>query len=59
MKYTEGMEKAMHASHGVGYAEYNQKHEVRMDIEQQREQEYLESRRMVADFNRKFTNHLS
>ncbi|WP_245629815.1 hypothetical protein [Domibacillus robiginosus] len=53
------MEKAMHASHGVGYAEYNQKHEVRMDIEQQREEDYQQSRRMVADFNRKFTNHLS
>ncbi|OLN22592.1 hypothetical protein BTO30_08890 [Domibacillus antri] len=59
MKYTEGMEKAMHASHGVGYAVYSQKHEVRIDVEQQREQDYLESRRMVADFNRKFTNHIS
>ncbi|WP_245796395.1 hypothetical protein [Domibacillus antri] len=53
------MEKAMHASHGVGYAVYSQKHEVRIDVEQQREQDYLESRRMVADFNRKFTNHIS
>jgi hypothetical protein len=59
MKYTEGMEKAMHASHGVGYEVYSQKHEVRIDVEQQREEEYLTSRRMVADFNRKFTNHLS
>ncbi|OKL37719.1 hypothetical protein [Domibacillus mangrovi] len=59
MKYTEGMEKAMHASHGVGYAVYSQKHEVRIDVEQQREEEYVTSRRIVADFNSKLTNHLS
>ncbi|WP_232454553.1 hypothetical protein [Domibacillus aminovorans] len=49
----------MHASHGVGYAVYSQKHEVRIDVEQQREEEYLTSRRIVADFNSKLTNHLS
>lgn len=48
----------MHANYGVGYAEYNQKHEVRMEVEQQREQDYQQSMRLVADANRKFTNHL-
>lgn len=49
----------MHASHGVGYAVYSQKHEVRIDVEQQREEDYQLSRRIVADYNNKFTNHLS
>ncbi|MEK4028287.1 MULTISPECIES: hypothetical protein [Bacillaceae] len=53
------MEKAMHGSRGVGYEVYRQNHEVRMNVERQREEEYVESRRMVADHNRKFTNHLS
>ncbi len=49
----------MHGARGVGYEVYSRKHEVRMDVERQREEEYVESRRMVADFNRKFINHLS
>ncbi|RJS60236.1 hypothetical protein CJ483_09280 [Bacillus sp. PK3_68] len=59
MQYTDSMEKAMHGSRGVGYEVYRQNHEVRMNVERQREEEYVESRRMVADHNRKFTNHLS
>lgn len=58
MKHTEGMEKAMHANYGVGYAEYSLKHEVRMEVEQQREADYERSQRMAADLNRNFTNHL-
>ncbi|SIR11544.1 hypothetical protein SAMN05443094_105212 [Domibacillus enclensis] len=58
MKHTEGMEKAMHANYGVGYAEYNQKHEVRMEVEQQREKDYQKSQQMAADVNRNFTNHI-
>jgi len=52
------MEKAMHSAHGVGYEVYSQKHEVRMKVEQKREREYIESRRIVADYNRRFINHL-
>ncbi|WP_197076593.1 hypothetical protein [Domibacillus indicus] len=52
------MEKAMHANYGIGYAEYSQKHEVRMEVEQQREKDHQQSMRMVADMNRNFTNHL-
>ncbi|WP_166701717.1 hypothetical protein [Bacillus thermotolerans] len=49
----------MQSSHGVGYEVYSQNHDVRMDVERQREQEYSESRRIVAEYNRKLTNHLS
>lgn len=48
----------MHANYGVGYAEYSLKHEVRMEVEQQREADYERSQRMAADLNRNFTNHL-
>lgn len=48
----------MHANYGVGYAEYNQKHEVRMEVEQQREKDYQKSQQMAADVNRNFTNHI-
>ncbi|MBM7648574.1 hypothetical protein JOC78_001520 [Bacillus ectoiniformans] len=49
----------MHGAHGVGYEVYSQEHKVRMDVEKKREEEYIESQRMVADYNRKFTNHIS
>ncbi|OCA87623.1 hypothetical protein A8F94_07130 [Bacillus sp. FJAT-27225] len=53
MKYTSEMEKAMQQSHGIGYEEYNLKHEVRLEVEQRREEEYLKSQRIVADIDRK------
>jgi hypothetical protein len=53
LKYTSEMEKAMQQSHGVGYEEYNLKHETRMEVEQRREEEYVKSRRIVADLERK------
>jgi hypothetical protein len=53
MRYTTEMEKAMQNSHGIGYEEYNLKHDVRMEVEQRREEDYLQSRRIVADIDRK------
>lgn len=47
------MEKAMRGAHGVGYEVYSQKHDVRMKVEERREQDYIESQRMVADLERK------
>ncbi|MGD7024080.1 hypothetical protein ACQCVK_15875 [Rossellomorea vietnamensis] len=47
------MEKAMHGAHGVGYETYKRKHNVRMQVEKRRENEYVESRRMIADLDRK------
>ncbi|MFI8576038.1 MULTISPECIES: hypothetical protein [Rossellomorea] len=47
------MEKAMHGAHGIGYEVYKRKHEVRMQVEKRREQDYKESRRMIAAFDRK------
>ncbi len=52
MTYTGEMEKAMQGAHGVGYEVYKQKHQVRMQVEQKREQEYQESRRMISDLER-------
>lgn len=53
MRYTSEMEKAMQGSHGIGYEEYKLKHEVRMEVEQRREKEYVKSQRMIADLDRK------
>ncbi len=53
MTYTSEMEKAMHGAHGIGYEVYKRKHDVRMQVEKKREQEYRESRRMIAELDRK------
>ncbi|MBS4190662.1 hypothetical protein KHA94_10750 [Bacillus sp. FJAT-49705] len=53
LNYTHDMEKAMRGSHGVGYALYSQKHEVRMKVEKKRQEDYIKSKQMVADFERK------
>ncbi|WML50733.1 hypothetical protein RCG23_15830 [Neobacillus sp. PS3-34] len=53
LNYTNEMEKAMQSAHGVGYAVYSQKHDVRMEVEQRREEDYLKSQRIVADLDRK------
>ncbi|MEW9109383.1 hypothetical protein ACQCT6_00500 [Cytobacillus gottheilii] len=47
------MEKAMRGAHGVGYEVYSRKHDVRMEVEEKRQKEYVESQRMVADLERK------
>ncbi|WP_192913029.1 hypothetical protein [Bacillus mesophilum] len=43
----------MRGAHGVGYEVYSQKHDVRMEVEEKRQKEYVESQRMVADLERK------
>jgi len=47
------MEKAMYAAHGVGYETYSRRHKVRIKIEKARQQNYLQSRRMIADLDRR------
>ncbi|MGM0753673.1 MAG: hypothetical protein ACQET6_17320 [Bacillota bacterium] len=47
------MEKAMHGAHGIGYEVYKRKHDVRMQVEKRREQDYKESRRMIAALDRR------
>lgn len=54
LNYTSEMEKAMHGAHGVGYAVYCQKHEVRMQVEQKRQMEYAQSQTMLANLERRF-----
>ncbi|MFE8702320.1 hypothetical protein ACFYKX_17120 [Cytobacillus sp. FJAT-54145] len=53
LNYTSEMEKAMHSAHGVGYALYSLKHEVRMKIEEKRQRNYIKSQRMIADLDRR------
>lgn len=53
LRYTSEMEKAMHSAHGVGYEVYSRNHDIRMKIEERREQDHLESQRLVSDLNRK------
>ena len=47
------MEKAMRRAHGVGYEVYSLKQDVRISVEKKREQEYLKSQQIVAQFDRK------
>ncbi len=37
----------MFQSHGMGYAEYSRKLDQRLKVEQEREQDYLQSRRII------------
>lgn len=53
MNYTNVMEKAMMKAHGVCFEVYRRKHNVRMAVEKRREQEYHQSRRMIADIDRR------
>ncbi|MEH7324439.1 hypothetical protein V7200_15435 [Cytobacillus firmus] len=53
LNYTSEMEKAMQAAHGVGYEVYSRKHDIRMEVEKRREEDYLQSQRLVADLERK------
>jgi len=47
------MEKALHGAHGVSYAVYSQKHDVRMRIERKRQEEYARCKQMVASLEKK------
>jgi len=40
-------------SHGMGYAVYSRNHEKRMEVEKNREQDYLKSKRLFAELERK------
>jgi hypothetical protein len=47
------MEKAMHHSHGIGYAEYSLKHEKRLDVEMSLEEDYNKSQLIYAEIERR------
>ncbi|MDQ0298380.1 hypothetical protein J2S78_000788 [Salibacterium salarium] len=46
------MEKAMHQSHGFGYAEYNRSLEKRLKVEASRERDYKASCQLAAEFHK-------
>lgn len=43
----------MLSSHGVTFADYSRKLDVRMKVERRREQEYLDSQRIVTTIEKK------
>ena len=43
----------MHSAHSVGYEVYSRSHAARMKVEQRREQDYLQSQRILLDIYRK------
>ncbi|WLR50481.1 hypothetical protein LC040_14610 [Bacillus tianshenii] len=43
------MERAMHQSNGMSYAEYSRKLEKRLAVERRREKDYQESRKLLSD----------
>ncbi len=43
----------MRRTHGVGYEVYCQKQDIRLSVEKKREQDYIKSRQIVAQFDRK------
>jgi len=45
------MEKAMHGAHGIGYERYRRDNEKRIEVEQKREEEYQESRKVAMNIN--------
>lgn len=49
MDHTSEMEKAMQQSHGMGYAEYNQKLENRILVEKKREKDHKKCLQMVSN----------
>ena len=58
MEYTTEMEKAMQSSHGVGYETYMRKHDVRMDVEIKREEDYKKGCQIVADLESKLYSNI-
>ncbi|WP_165967162.1 hypothetical protein [Jeotgalibacillus sp. S-D1] len=52
------MEKAMQGSHGVGYETYMRKHEVRMDVEMKREEDYKKGQQLIADLDSKLHGNI-
>ncbi|PFG14593.1 hypothetical protein ATG70_2829 [Bacillus sp. es.036] len=45
----------MYQSHGVGYAEYSQNFNKRMQVEKEREMDHRRSLKMVSEFDRKLS----
>lgn len=43
----------MHGAHGVGYETYCRKHDVRMEVEKRRQEEYVKCQQMVATLEKK------
>lgn len=43
----------MHQSHGVGYEVYSRKLDVRMKVEEKREENYQKSQMIIKGFERK------
>ncbi|WP_430791184.1 hypothetical protein VBD025_08450 [Virgibacillus flavescens] len=51
MNYTPEMEKAMHQSHNMGYAEYGRKLENQIAVEKRRQDEYEKCKNITAELD--------
>src|SRR5699024_4487099 len=51
MNYTPEMEKAMHQSHKMGFAEYSRNLDNRLTVEKRRQQEYEKCKHIVAEID--------
>ncbi|QGS69107.1 hypothetical protein CV093_14330 [Oceanobacillus sp. 143] len=51
LRYTSEMEKAMHHSHHMSYAEYEQKLVNRLEVEERREKDYHDCKVLAAEVN--------
>src|SRR5699024_12859460 len=49
--YTPEMEKAMHQSHKMGFAEYSRNLDNRLTVEKRRQQEYEKCKHIVAEID--------
>ncbi|WP_167578638.1 hypothetical protein [Jeotgalibacillus proteolyticus] len=58
MEYTGDMEKAMQSSHGVGYETYMTKHDVRMEVEMRREEDYKKEQQLLQELDPQLHNKL-
>ncbi|WP_222599359.1 hypothetical protein [Aquibacillus kalidii] len=52
MNYTSEMEKAMHQTHGVNFAEYSRKLSHRIKVEKAREKSHKQSMKVYNEIER-------
>ncbi|WP_246945650.1 hypothetical protein [Bacillus pinisoli] len=57
LNYTTEMEKAMYLSHRIGYEEYSCTLAKRLEIEKKRQQNYIASRQMISEIERRSFHH--
>ncbi|MEW9501957.1 hypothetical protein [Jeotgalibacillus marinus] len=52
------MEKAMLSAHGIGYETYKREHDIRMNVEMKREENYKKGQQLFADLESKLHSNI-